>query len=156
MTMGIMSLNKTPANKTPANKTPANKTPVNKPPAMPETRCGYVALLGAPNAGKSTLLNQLVAAKVSIVSPKVQTTRARVLGIMVKDKTQIVFIDTPGLFEPHKRLERAMVQAAWQGAQEADLAVLIVDAALRKPATRALPILQRLQKAGAPRNDCFE
>ncbi|HUJ97506.1 MAG TPA: GTPase Era, partial [Stellaceae bacterium] len=92
-------------------------------------RCGYVALVGAPNAGKSTLLNQLIGAKVSIVSPKVQTTRARVLGITVAGDAQLIFIDTPGIFTPKRRLERAMVAAAWAGAEDADLVVLLVDAA---------------------------
>jgi GTPase len=92
-------------------------------------RCGYVALVGAPNAGKSTLLNQLIGAKVSIVSPKVQTTRARVLGITVAGEAQLIFIDTPGIFAPKRRLERAMVAAAWAGAEDADLVVLLVDAA---------------------------
>jgi GTPase len=92
------------------------------------TRCGYVALVGAPNAGKSTLLNRMVGAKVSIVSPKVQTTRSRVLGILVRDRSQLVFVDTPGIFAPKRRLERAMVAAAWSGAEDADLVVLIVDA----------------------------
>jgi GTP-binding protein Era len=91
-------------------------------------RCGYVALVGAPNAGKSTLLNQLIGAKVSIVSPKVQTTRARVLGITVAGEAQLIFIDTPGIFAPKRRLERAMVAAAWAGAEDADLVVLLVDA----------------------------
>jgi GTP-binding protein Era len=93
------------------------------------TRCGYVALVGAPNAGKSTLLNRMVGAKVSIVSPKVQTTRSRVLGILVRERTQLVFVDTPGIFAPKRRLERAMVAAAWSGAEDADLVVVIVDAA---------------------------
>jgi GTP-binding protein Era len=92
------------------------------------TRCGYVALVGAPNAGKSTLLNRMVGAKVSIVSPKVQTTRSRVLGILLRDRSQLVFVDTPGIFAPKRRLERAMVAAAWSGAEDADLVVLIVDA----------------------------
>jgi GTP-binding protein Era len=91
-------------------------------------RCGYVALVGAPNAGKSTLLNQLVRAKVSIVTPKVQTTRSRVLGIAIEGTAQLIFIDTPGIFAPKKRLERAMVAAAWAGAQDADIVVLLVDA----------------------------
>src|SRR6266851_1416058 len=92
-------------------------------------RCGYVALVGAPNAGKSTLLNQLVRAKVSIVTPKVQTTRSRVLGIAVEGTAQLIFVDTPGIFAPKRRLERAMVAAAWVGAQDADIIVLLVDAA---------------------------
>jgi GTP-binding protein Era len=93
------------------------------------TRCGYIALVGAPNAGKSTLLNQLVGAKVSIVTPKVQTTRSRVLGIAIAGSSQLVFVDTPGIFAPKRRLERAMVAAAWSGAEDADLVVLLVDAA---------------------------
>lgn len=91
-------------------------------------RCGYVALVGSPNAGKSTLLNQLIGAKISIVSPKVQTTRSRVLGIVIEGQAQLVFVDTPGIFAPKRRLERAMVAAAWSGAQDADLVVLLVDA----------------------------
>lgn len=89
--------------------------------------CGFVALIGAPNAGKSTLLNRFVGAKVSIVSPKVQTTRTRVLGICIEGDTQIVFIDTPGIFRPRRRLDRAMVAAAWGGAGEADHICLLVD-----------------------------
>ena len=92
------------------------------------TRCGYAAILGAPNAGKSTLLNRMVGAKVSIVSPKVQTTRTKVLGIQVKDGTQIIYVDTPGIFMPKRLLDRAMVAAAWTGAADADLVVLMVDA----------------------------
>jgi GTP-binding protein Era len=92
------------------------------------SRCGYVALVGAPNSGKSTLLNRLVGSKVSIVSPKVQTTRSRVLGIALDGPAQLVFVDTPGIFAPKRRLERAMVAAAWAGAQDADLVVLLVDA----------------------------
>jgi GTPase len=93
------------------------------------TRCGYIALIGAPNSGKSTLLNALVGAKVSIVSPKVQTTRRRVLGIAIDEGAQIIFVDTPGIFAPRpgRRLERAMVSAAWAGAADADLVVLLVD-----------------------------
>ncbi len=92
------------------------------------TRCGFVALLGAPNVGKSTLLNRLVGTKVSIVSPKVQTTRRRVLGITVKDRTQLVFVDTPGIFDPQKRLDRAMVDAALQGGADSDVALVVIDA----------------------------
>ncbi len=94
------------------------------------TRCGYIALLGAPNAGKSTLLNRLVGTKLAIVSPKVQTTRARLLGIVARGESQLVFIDTPGIFAPKRRLERAMVNAAWEGAKEADIDVVLVDAAI--------------------------
>ncbi len=95
--------------------------------AAPE-RCGFVALIGAPNAGKSTLTNALVGAKVAIVTHKVQTTRTRVTGIGLLDETQLVFIDTPGIFEPKRRLDRAMVQAAWRGAEDAETTVLVVDA----------------------------
>lgn len=91
-------------------------------------RCGFVALLGAPNAGKSTLLNRMVGSKVSIVTPKVQTTRNRVRGIAISDRTQIVFVDTPGIFAPRKRFDRAMVHAAWEGARNADSIVVVVDA----------------------------
>src|SRR5215510_3031590 len=94
-----------------------------------DRRCGYVALVGAPNTGKSTLLNQLIGAKVSIVSPKVQTTRARILGIAIDGAVQLIFVDTPGIFAPKRRLERAMVAAAWAGAAEADAVVLLIDAA---------------------------
>ena len=93
------------------------------------THCGFVAVLGAPNVGKSTLVNALVGAKVSIVSPKVQTTRTRVLGIAIMDKSQLVLVDTPGIFAPRRRLDRAMVAAAWQGAKEGDLVALVADAA---------------------------
>jgi GTP-binding protein Era len=92
-------------------------------------RCGYIALVGAPNAGKSTLLNQLVGARLSIVSPKVQTTRSRLLGIVIEGDSQLIFVDTPGIFSPRRRLERAMVAAAWAGAGDADIVVLLVDAA---------------------------
>lgn len=92
------------------------------------TRCGFIALIGAPNAGKSTLLNRLTGAKISIVTPKAQTTRARVLGILLRDEAQIIFVDTPGIFAPKRRLDRAMVAAAWDGAGEADYVLLLVDA----------------------------
>jgi len=91
-------------------------------------RCGFVAIVGAPNAGKSTLLNRLTGAKVSIVSPKAQTTRFRVLGILMRGESQVLLVDTPGIFKPRRRLDRAMVAAAWTGAQDADLALLLVDA----------------------------
>jgi GTP-binding protein Era len=91
-------------------------------------RCGYVALVGAPNSGKSTLLNQLIGAKVSIVSPKVQTTRSRILGIAIEGAAQLIFVDTPGIFAPKRRLERAMVAAAWAGAADADVIVVLIDA----------------------------
>ncbi len=94
----------------------------------PSTRAGFVAIVGAPNVGKSTLLNRLVGAKVSIVSPKVQTTRSRVLGICIEGDTQVVFVDTPGIFQPRRRLDRAMVAAAWDGAGDADKVLLLVDA----------------------------
>ena len=92
------------------------------------TRAGFVALIGEPNAGKSTLLNQMVGAKVSIVTHKVQTTRARIRGVAIDGETQIVFVDTPGLFKPRRRLDRAMVAAAWSGALDADMIVLLVEA----------------------------
>jgi GTP-binding protein Era len=93
-----------------------------------ESRCGFVALVGAPNAGKSTLLNSLIGAKVSIVSRKAQTTRATVRGILVDGATQMIFVDTPGLFAPKRRLDRAMVAAAWGAAGDADAVALLVDA----------------------------
>jgi len=92
------------------------------------TRCGFVALIGAPNAGKSTLLNAFVGAKVSIVTPKVQTTRSRITGIRIAGESQIIFVDTPGIFAPKRRLDRAMIEAAWSGAHDADVVVLLVDA----------------------------
>lgn len=92
------------------------------------TRAGFVALIGEPNAGKSTLLNRMVGAKVSIVTHKVQTTRARIRGIAMADQAQIVFVDTPGLFRPRRRLDRAMVAAAWGGAADADIVVLLIEA----------------------------
>ena len=99
------------------------------PAATALTRCGYVALIGAPNAGKSTLLNRLVGRKLAIVTPKPQTTRARLLGIALEGSAQIVYIDTPGIFAPRRRLDRAMVAAAWSGAEDSDATVLLVDAA---------------------------
>lgn len=90
-------------------------------------KCGLVAIVGAPNAGKSTLVNALVGQKVAIVSPKAQTTRVRLMGIAIEGDTQIMLVDTPGIFEPGRRLDRAMVAAAWGGAQDADLVALIID-----------------------------
>ncbi len=92
------------------------------------SRCGFAAIVGAPNAGKSTLLNRLTGAKLSIVSPKAQTTRFRVLGILMRGAAQILLVDTPGIFKPRRRLDRAMVAAAWTGAKDADLVLLLVDA----------------------------
>ncbi|HJN04136.1 MAG TPA: GTPase Era [Alphaproteobacteria bacterium] len=100
--------------------------------AAETTRCGYVALIGAPNAGKSTLLNTLVGSKIAIVTPKVQTTRSRIIGIALHGTAQIIFVDTPGIFEPRRRLDRAMVRAAWVGANDADVRVLLVDATRAK------------------------
>ncbi|MCU9848480.1 GTPase Era [Defluviimonas sp. WL0024] len=96
--------------------------------AEPTTRAGFVALIGEPNAGKSTLLNRMVGAKVSIVTHKVQTTRTRIRGIAMEGDAQIVFVDTPGLFRPRRRLDRAMVAAAWGGAADADIVVLLIEA----------------------------
>ncbi|HUB97865.1 MAG TPA: GTPase Era [Stellaceae bacterium] len=140
-------------------------------------RCGVVALIGAPNAGKSTLLNRLVGHKVAIVSPKVQTTRARMLGIAMRGPAQLIFMDTPGIFAPKRRLDRAMVAAAWAGAGDADAVVLLVDVARgadgetdaivdglakakrhailalnkidRVPRERLLPLAQRLSRRGS-------
>jgi GTP-binding protein Era len=95
------------------------------------TRAGFVAVIGAPNAGKSTLVNALVGQKVAIVSAKAQTTRARLMGIALEGPAQVLLVDTPGIFDPRRRLDRAMVTAAWTGAQDADLILLVVDAAAR-------------------------
>jgi len=111
-----------------------------------KTRCGFVAVIGAPNAGKSTLINQIVGSKVSIVSPKVQTTRTRVLGIVSQNNTQIIFVDTPGIFKPDKRkaLERAIVSAAWEGVHDADILMLVVDAT--KSAGKAREIIDQIKE----------
>lgn len=98
-------------------------------PDMTAQKCAVVALLGAPNAGKSTILNQMTGTKVSIVTHKVQTTRARMRGIAILKETQLILVDTPGIFTPKRRLDRAMVEAAWGGARDADITVLLVDAA---------------------------
>ncbi len=114
-----------------------------------DTRCGFVALIGAPNAGKSTLLNALVGAKISIVSRKVQTTRTQVRGIALSGTTQVVFVDTPGLFKPKRRLEKAMVTSAWSGAGDADLVGLIVDVHKAGEDETAV-ILERLKELRQP------
>ena len=103
---------------------------------MSETRCGFVAILGAPNAGKSTLINALIGEKVSIVTRKAQTTRSTVRGVLTRGEAQIVFVDTPGLFAPKRRLDRAMVASAWSAAADADALMLIIDA--RKEAGASL------------------
>lgn len=106
-------------------------------------RCGLVAIVGAPNAGKSTLVNALVGQKVAIVSPKAQTTRTRLMGVAIEDKTQLLLVDTPGIFEPRRRLDRAMVAAAWGGAEGADVLALVVDAK-GGLGPKVLPIAQNL------------
>ncbi|MDP2207087.1 MAG: GTPase Era [Alphaproteobacteria bacterium] len=111
-----------------------------------KTRCGFVGIIGAPNAGKSTLVNQLVGTKVSIVSPKVQTTRVRVMGIVNHGEAQIVFVDTPGIFAPKKRLEKAMVAAAWQGMQDAEVTVLLADASKGYVNADTRAIIDRLKQ----------
>jgi len=116
----------------------------------PSTYCGFAALVGAPNAGKSTLVNALVGAKVSIVSRKAQTTRAQVRGVMIEGRTQIVLVDTPGIFAPKRRLDRAMVASALSGAKDADLNLLIVDA--RKGADdEVLALIKQLAQSAAPK-----
>jgi GTP-binding protein Era len=115
-----------------------------------KTNCGFVALIGAPNAGKSTLLNALVGSKVSIISHKVQTTRALIRGIAIQEQSQLIFVDTPGIFSPRRRLDRAMVTTAWSGAHEADLVGVIIDA--RKGLDEeAEDILRRLVDVKAPK-----
>ncbi len=119
-----------------------------------QERCGFIAVIGAPNAGKSTLVNALIGAKVSIVTPKVQTTRNRVLGIMMRGAaSQIVFVDTPGLFTPRggHALEKTMVEAAWQGADDADCVLLIADASRRDALEHNREIIQRLSETAGRR-----
>ena len=115
-----------------------------------DTRCGFVALIGAPNAGKSTLINQLVGGKVAIVSPKVQTTRTRVTGIAMRGPAQIVFVDTPGIFNPSKRLDRSMVHAAWEGVKDADVVALLIDVSKKNPLAGAQDILEKLKEHDKP------
>ena len=111
------------------------------------SRCGFVALVGAPNAGKSTLLNRMAGAKLSIVSPKAQTTRFRVLGILLRGPAQILLVDTPGIFAPRRKLDRAMVKAAWTGSEDADLTLFLVDASTGlTPAVAA--IAEKLRQTG--------
>lgn len=110
------------------------------------TRCGFVAVLGLPNAGKSTLVNALVGAKVSIVSSKVQTTRTRVLGIALVDEAQIILLDTPGIFAPKKTLEKAMVRAAWNTLEEGEIFLHIIDAGQKNAAEKNRLIIERLPK----------
>jgi len=125
-----------------------------------QTKCGVVAVIGAPNAGKSTLVNQLVGQKVAITSAKAQTTRARMLGIALLDRVQMILVDTPGIFAPRRRLDRAMVSAAWEGAESADAILLIVDpikqrrhelepllAALEHRKERKILVLNKVDKA---------
>ena len=112
--------------------------------------CGVVAVLGAPNAGKSTLVNALVGQKVAIVSPKAQTTRARLMGIAIEGEAQLLLVDTPGVFTPNRRLDRAMVKAAWEGADDADRVVLVIDAAARV-AARVEQVIAGVEARTEPR-----
>ena len=114
------------------------------------TRSGFAALIGAPNAGKSTLMNAMVGSKVSIVTPKVQTTRSRIRGIAMEGTSQIVFIDTPGIFQPKRRLDRAMVQAAWKGAEDGDVLLLMHDCARREIDRDTAAIVAQLAESGRP------
>jgi GTP-binding protein Era len=131
----------------PASPESENEPPENLPPV--QTRCGIIAVVGAPNAGKSTLVNRLAGSKVSIVSPKPQTTRFRIRAVVMHNAAQLVLADTPGIFSPRRRLDRAMVAAAWESTQDADLALLVVDA--RAGLTEALQsILSVLKRSRAP------
>ncbi len=136
------------ADKAAPEETLDNAAPEAKAPE--ETRAGFVALIGAPNAGKSTLLNRLVGAKLSIVTHKVQTTRAIMRGVAIHDAAQVVFVDTPGIFAPKRRLDRAMVDTAWSGAEGADIVALLIDA--RKGIDDEIaPILKRLAELRRPK-----
>lgn len=113
-------------------------------------RCGFASVIGAPNAGKSTLVNQLVGSKVSIVSPKVQTTRSLVRGIAIYKESQIIFVDTPGIFKPKKRLERAMVKAAWDGIANTDILMLVVDASKNRDDQKTNELVRLLKHKTLP------
>ena len=139
---------KKPAAKKPQGKKPSAKPAAPKAPTHTKTHAGFVAIIGAPNAGKSTLLNHLIGQKISIVSPKAQTTRMRTLGVLTEGDTQINFIDTPGIFAPKRRLDRAMVDTAWQSLADADAVVWLVDAAARDD-DRQDVIITMLQKRHA-------
>ncbi len=131
----------------------AARAPVEPGARMPTgttTRCGFVALIGAPNAGKSTLLNQLVGAKISIVSRKVQTTRTQVRGIAMAGETQAIFVDTPGIFAPKRRLDRAMVTSAWGGATDADVIGVLIDVA-KFEHEETIALLERLDELRQPK-----
>jgi len=123
--------------------------------AQSETRSGFIALIGAPNAGKSTFINQVVGAKVSIVTHKAQTTRAPVRGIVMHDNAQLVFVDTPGIFSPKKQLDKAMVSAAWEGAREADILLFVVDAQSAQSdsafAEKLTPLIEHLRDVKQPK-----
>lgn len=112
----------------------------------PNTRCGFVAILGAPNAGKSTLMNHLLGIKLAAVSPKAQTTRSRIRGVLTENDGQIIFIDTPGIFAPQKKLDRAMVRAAWDEEHDADIRLLIMDASRGKIDPHTLPIIEQIKE----------
>jgi GTP-binding protein Era len=118
--------------------------------ATTPTRCGFVALIGAPNVGKSTLVNALVGSKVTIVSKKVQTTRALIRGIVIEDRSQVILVDTPGIFAPRRRLDRAMVTTAWSGAHDADLVCLLLDAK-KGIDEEAAAVLDRLEQVRHPK-----
>jgi len=132
---------------TPAN--PDSPTPDPSREREGRSRCGFVGVIGAPNAGKSTLVNALVGQKVAIVSAKAQTTRARLMGIAIEGDSQILLVDTPGIFAPRRRLDRAMVAAAWAGAEDADLVLLVVDAAA-KLGQRVEAILEGVKDSSQP------
>jgi GTPase len=129
------------------NELPEAAAPIAAP---GDRRCGFVAIVGAPNVGKSTLVNALVGAKVTIVSPKVQTTRAIMRGIAIEGDAQLIFIDTPGIFSPRRRLDRAMVSTAWSGAHDADVIALMIDAR-RGLDDEAAAIAAKLAQAAAPK-----